>query len=426
LILARLRQLGQHSLTKEFLFFAASTVALQGSRALVGVIAARELGPATWGLWYVLSLILAYGSLSQFGVLNAMNREVPLLLGKRRELDATRVRAVTYGILLLSSLLGALAIALSAYVVGTSVRISLVTLALLFVARQLLTFYQTDLKSRMLFGPLSAEQVSFAVAYPLIAIPMTYGWGLPGFIGAQAIVSAGICVTLAVTYSWKVRPALSLVESATLMRIGLLIMAVGLLFTLLTTVDRWVIGLFLDLEALGHYSLAIMVLTILSLLPLTVSQQIYPRMAHSYGNDGRLEAVRGWAIRQAVIAAALTLPIALVIYFAAPTIVAAWLPEYVAGVPAIQWILVGPIFLAVSGGYGNLLNVIDRQTVLLWVQGGSLITNLLMSWWLINAGWGITGVAIGTATSFALFGTAVVFLGLWITRNGTERTHVHP
>ena len=50
-------------------------------RFIVALIAARKLGPATWGTWQLLYLILAYSSFIHLGVINGMNREIPVLNG---------------------------------------------------------------------------------------------------------------------------------------------------------------------------------------------------------------------------------------------------------------------------------------------------------------------------------------------------------
>ena len=50
-------------------------------RFIVALIAARKLGPATWGTWQLLYLILAYSSFIPLGVINGMNREIPVLNG---------------------------------------------------------------------------------------------------------------------------------------------------------------------------------------------------------------------------------------------------------------------------------------------------------------------------------------------------------
>jgi O-antigen/teichoic acid export membrane protein len=63
---------------KEFLLFGLSSILYQGSRFVVNLGVAKILGPSTYGLWNMLNLILLYGSVIHLGVINAMNRDVPL------------------------------------------------------------------------------------------------------------------------------------------------------------------------------------------------------------------------------------------------------------------------------------------------------------------------------------------------------------
>lgn len=61
--------------------YAASVALAQVALCVGGLTIARFLGPTHYGLWNGLQLILLYASYFQLGIVNALNREVPLQRG---------------------------------------------------------------------------------------------------------------------------------------------------------------------------------------------------------------------------------------------------------------------------------------------------------------------------------------------------------
>ena len=86
----------------EFLGFGSSTAADQASRTAINLAAAAHLGSLAWGTWYLLNLVLQYGSLTHLGVLNGLNREFPVEIGRGHRAEAVHLRHAALGFLLLS------------------------------------------------------------------------------------------------------------------------------------------------------------------------------------------------------------------------------------------------------------------------------------------------------------------------------------
>lgn len=413
-----LRRAQNSSLLKEFFLFSFSTLLLQASRFGVNLLAARQLGPSVWGLWYVLNLVLAYGSVVHLGVINAMNRDVPVFKGKGETAKVNLVQAVTLAVLVVTTTVSGIILLIGAVVWrGPLLRGPLVMLALLFAATQVYTFLQMYLKSHGLFTKMSYQQVVFALLLPLSVVPLTLTYRLAGFILGQTVVTVFVSLYILLSSGVNFRLIFDFREALRLMRVGLPIMLVGLLYTLLTTADRWVITAFLDVQQLGYYSLAIMMLGVLSLIPMVIAQQMYPRMAETWGRTNDPQAVLKWALRQAGMATIVTLPILVLLYFSASPLVSHFLPDYRPGITAMKITLIGPLFLALSGGFGNVLNTLSKQSYLLGVQVVAVWVNIGLNIVFIRAGWGIAGVALGTSVTFVVYGSSVAVLGLLLTRN---------
>src|SRR5690554_5931568 len=87
---------------RESILFSGSNGLEQGSRLLSNLAVAGILGPAAWGAWYILNLVLRYGSLFHLGAVNGLNREVPAALGRGSEQEAANIQESALGIVLAS------------------------------------------------------------------------------------------------------------------------------------------------------------------------------------------------------------------------------------------------------------------------------------------------------------------------------------
>ena len=399
---------------REFLLFSSSTILYQGSRFLTALGAAKILGPGVYGLWNMLNLILIYGSFAHLGVINAMNRDVPLFKGKRDFQRVEEIRWASLGFMFVSTIVAGAGIAVSALFVENSVlRSSLQVMVLLFLCTQMYSYLQVYLKSDKRFYQMSYQQCVFAAFLPVVTIPLVIVYKLPGFILGQTIAILAVSFLIIVKFiHFNLRPKLDIQESIRLIKVGFPIMAVGLLYSLLTTADRWVIASFLGVEQLGYYSLAIMVMGFLSLVPMVIAQQIYPRMAETYGRTSSYTDLKKWIIRQIVMALGVTAPLLVGVYFIFPLIVERFLPAYMPGITAMKIILIGLPFLSLTGGFGNFLNTVDKQVHYMAVQGFAVLINLGLNISFVKMGLGINGVAMGTALTYVIYSITLTLVAI--------------
>ena len=401
-------------LTGEFLLFSASTLIFQFSRLIVSLVVAYWVGPDEFGIWNALNLLLLYGVFFTLGIPNGMNRNVPYLRGKGEQDKSQNVIDLSFGFVTLINVIVSLIIMGISFtpLVDVTFQPALFWMGLLFFAWQMYQFFQMYLKSNINFKLMSTQQIIFAALFPMIILPLAYIWGVPGFVGGQAIVA--LCLVCTIIYISKFR--ISFFWNSQIfklsVKIGFPIMAAGLLYSLLTTVDRWVILHFLGVEALGNYTLAILCLSILSLLPAVIAQQMYPRMAFHYGKTQSKRSLKPFIIRQSGLATAVTLPILIVTYVALPWVVPHFLPEYVLGISPARILLIGLACIPLAGGAANFLNTINKQSLYLAVQATILIINVSLNVYLIHKGLGLIGVALGAAISYALYAIILNFMAV--------------
>ncbi|HMQ30869.1 MAG TPA: oligosaccharide flippase family protein [Chloroflexaceae bacterium] len=390
----------------EFLAFSGSLLALQGSRFVVSVIAAADLGAATYGYWNILSLVLLYGLYLQLGVLNGMGRDVPYYIGRGDAQRNEHILAVSWSVALVSGVVGA-ALTLAASFWYAEVRTALQLLGMTLVAQVLFQYFQFRLRAELRFAEMGWLQFATAVALPLwyfLARP----WGLAGFVAAQGLATASGVFLAARLVGFRPLFVLDRVETARLVRVGFPIMAAGILFSLLTTVDRWVILGFLGVEQLGYYTLSILCLSLIGLFPQMVTSQMYPRLARRYGETNSVPALRRPLLLQGLLAFGITLPVVIVTYLSLPLLTTHLLPQYTQGVAPARLVLLGMLSLPISGTIGNFLNVIGRQWWFMLVQLGGICVQLLAGVLFVQWGWGLGGVALAAVVTYAATTAALV------------------
>ena len=387
---------------KEFLLFTGSTLALQGSRLGVGLVAARLLGPTTYGWWNALSMVLTYGVVVHGGVLYGFLRDVPLFKGKGDFQQVELTRRVAWGIVLCTSLLVSLAMGVFAAVgpMPATLRASVASMALLFFVWQLYDYLTRYLKSDRRFVWASYQQFAFAGLLVLLAVPMTFLLRLEGYMLGQAAVTVVISVLIARRLPFSFKPKTDWRETRRLVRSGAPILVSGLLGGLLITVDRFVILSVLGVTELGHYSLTIMVVGFGSLVTSTMATQMYPRMAEEFGRTGDYSTLRTWVLRQATITTAVTVIIVGAIYLLLPSVVQRLLPAYVPGVSAAMIILIKLLFVPLESALGNFLVVVGKQGYGMLALAVAVGVNAGLAVILAKAGMGIRGVALASMVTF--------------------------
>jgi len=110
---------------------------------------------------------------------------------------------------------------------------------------------------------------------------------------------------------------------------------------------------------------------------------------------------------------ALFIPVLLgAIYIALPALVNIFLPKYIEGITAARILMIGVFFSGVIGTTGNFFLATNKQILYLFILLGSALFNLGVSFVLIRLGFGIAGVAGGTALSYLIYSFTMFIIAL--------------
>jgi O-antigen/teichoic acid export membrane protein len=396
---------------RDTIVFSGSSVIYSASRFTAYLVAAKLLGPKTYGLWNGLLLILTYGMNSHLGVLNAMNREVPYYRGRGEFDKAHEIANIGFGTALVSSIPIPVMVVLATliYSFAEETILGLRIVAVLLVLQQIHNFYQLALKSHNCFGLMAAQQVLFAGLTVCVLISLTYYAGFSGFLWGHALV-----FVLVLSFLYKYVPVrfsfqFDWAKVVHLGRIGFPIMTVGLAYGMLVSLDRIMVIAFLGKEQLGYYSLSFMAYSIMILFPMVVAQVMYPRLAKRYGKTGDPKSLGPLVYGPLRYLIPVMLLVLVAAYVLAPRFVGAFLPNYALGIPALKITFCGVFFLSFVGGFANFLNTVNKQKLYLIVQVCALSLNGFLNYLFIQLNYGITGVALGTSITYAVYGATLWF-----------------
>lgn len=335
--------------------YLAGSAVERGARVAALALVAKGAPPETAGMWTLLMAMLTYALFLPLGLLNGLKRDLPISI-------VVSPKSVP------KNLTSALAGSIGATGIGVCLAIPLIdslgltwrTQALLVGAAMVQAAYAwtiSALQGTGRFGLLGVQQaiVGCVMMSTLwLAVPR---WGLDG-----AVAGFGLSLAVgAVLGAWAFRKQLSTTHFqatavARLTRTGMWMLTAGVLYAVLTTMDRWLLRRLGSESELGYYSLAVTALGVCSLWRSTISEQLYPRMLRAYAETRSALHIFNLAVRQSGITGILTVPIAVAISTAAHYLVPRFVPMYSAGLAALDSAMVSAVALSFSAGFGNYFN----------------------------------------------------------------------
>jgi O-antigen/teichoic acid export membrane protein len=209
----------------------------------------------------------------------------------------------------------------------------------------------------------------------LVAVMNFYGLCL------RAILTAAITGVL--LFAWRpirVLPAWNWRDWAHLLVIGFPIFLVGELSQFWLTLEGTFVFDILGRRDMGYYAMVVVVGTTLEMLPLAVSQVIYPRMAEQYGRTHRASTILRMAVKPMLATFAGMVPLVVVGWWLARPMTQLLLPKYVGAVPAMQWAMLPPLVVSFFPII-NVFNVVRRQDLYaIGILAGMLAYFVSLAW----------------------------------------------
>jgi O-antigen/teichoic acid export membrane protein len=371
------------------------------------------LTPADYGLLGTIILFQTYADYMHLGVLYAISREVPLELARGNNELAKKISstAMTLNLMTLIPLvLGCTIIA----VAFTDPQNSLIfaILAMLIPISRLGFFADNQLKSHLRMGVISSASAIWAVVSFALVIPAVWMWGLPGALGAMLVSSIypvlhkGLGGGL-VAPGWDSRVAKRIIG------IGFPLFLLNFSGFLFLVADRTTILSILGKEALGYYTIGVVVAGFLTLIPVNLAFAFSPRILACYGSTNDCTSLRDYLLKpfqgSATISGLLSGGAVIVL----PAVLGNLLPAYLPGLGAAMVAAVAGVMIGVVSLPNEVLITLGRQKLMLPLKVATLVLVAAGDWLVLTSGWGLIAVA---GVNLFVYSAYTAWLTIWAER----------
>jgi len=333
-------------------------------RLLSGFIIAKLLLPELLGLFNGFALILGYIVIAQLGIMNALNRELPYLIGKgQRDTALKYASTAQWWEIFLSIISFVVLFSISIYYFYNKNYIyaaGLITFAIAAVYQFYgVNYLQILYRTNGDFNKLSMNSIIVSTV-GLIGVLFVWKWAFWGLCLRYIINNL---VELLLLWKWKpisVKPVFDKVVFKQLLQIGLPIFFVGVLFSLWGTLHDTLLLKIGGAKNLGLYALTTMILASLTIVSNTINQVIYPKLSLLYGQGKTIKQLYIIPVAPLKVYILLIIPTVVVLYFGIPYLVNYLLPQYNEGINVAQCSLA---LLIINGFsvYNLMFNVLKRQ-----------------------------------------------------------------
>lgn len=399
----------------EQIMFVATTIISSGMHFIFSIYVKSYVSPLEYGMYSTCLLLQTYMSYLQCGTLNAFNRDYPQLMGAGKKDECEKYRNTVLSFIMTIYVFAAIIVSCAIIIVShiKEIDIRYIVGLLLIVFITIITMIENfgNYRCRIDKG---FKYISLVTLAELLSLPVSFV--LIKKVGYYTIFINSILAMLigiVFYYRYSFRDFKFVIDKDFLFNIirsGMPLLISGLIWTVVNSIDKFVILGFINTEALGIYGIAQNAFTYMVLIPTAMSQIFYAQMGKEYGRTGDMRILTTMAMKFSTILAALTSLVALVAYFFLPLLVETFMPSYSNGVPAAQILILGLSIYAATLINGNILTILKKNGALLISSICMCMFNGICSiGYVLILGSTIESVALGTATSYIFYTFVIVY-----------------
>jgi O-antigen/teichoic acid export membrane protein len=391
-----------------------SIVLTKGIGMATSLLIPKILGPANFGIWVTMLLILQYSPILCLGTVEALIKQFPYHAAKGDIIKAQEIEEGVLGSIVIGSVLCLLVgLILPLVMIVQSVQSVLPVMRVMVIVASLSlfsAFFYFRLMAHQHFKLVGLADSFRAIVVFVFLVSFSYAWNLKGSAFGYLLSEFIVCMVLfkISTYACgkiglKFEPHLLL----PLVRVGFPITIVWWIYILQSSACSLIAMAFLGKAATGYLGLGLSITSILVLIPDAINRVLYPKINEEVGKSGNHKTMEQYVITPArIISLLLSLFIGLLLLILA-TLYNRFFENYWPGLLCGQILLFGAFFSCLVRSGANFLIAKDKQTLVLRYVLISLGTNVLGNILLIKIGFGIEGIAFGTAFSSAILTTLI-------------------
>jgi O-antigen/teichoic acid export membrane protein len=203
---------------------------------------------------------------------------------------------------------------------------------------------------------------------------------------------------------YKVHVYFKIDKFITYLRFGLPLFFISLSDLLLKSIDKLMIAKMVGLEPLGMYTLVGMVGNYTTEASKNFNIVVTPYFLEDHGRTNDVRKVSRYLVLSAEMMSCIMAIVLGAIYIVMPVFTACILPRFSPAVTATRISLLALFFQVASPQSMNFLIAMNKQRRILAIMGLGVIVSATANYYLIGAGFGISGAAMAAAiSSFTVF-----------------------
>ena len=359
-----LKKIKKGSTNAMILFLSSSSIISNALNIISGLFVAKWLLPEELGSFNTFTIFTGYIILIQAGIPSALSRELPYYLGSGEKEMALRYTSVSqYWQKTLANVCLLIGFLISGFFLwegnyqyaAGSIVVGFLVWQGLYVTKYLKILYRTNKD----FNKLSwINLINAGVAFSGIFFVYLYG-----FYGLCIRAVLGVVVDFVITYRWrpiKVKAEWNKSSFMDLMKLGLPMFGVASIYGLWPLLQRTLVLTLGGTRSLGLFALAIMVQTSMNTVSASLSSVMYPTMTTAWGKGEKLKTIFMELLKPFGVAFIVFLLLIPVGWWLLPIFVREFLPNYLGGVPAGQWMLIVGLF-SLTNVFSNVYNIVKDQ-----------------------------------------------------------------
>ena len=388
---------------------------------LSGLVIARVLGPADFGVFSALMLIVNYSQYSDLGLFSAMLKKVPFYSGKKEYNKAQKTEDIAFsGAMIIIIFISLILIIASFFIKNLSPNTinSLRIIAVIITLQQIFFFYQNHLRIEKKFLLIGKTLLIYSITYFISIIILIMGFRLEGVFFASLIAYSIALIYIFKKENFKFRINIMPKKTVQLMGFGFPLLTIGIMYIILTSIDKLMIIKFMDKIQLGYYSIAIMIAGIIFFIPQAITYIMFSHFLERYGEREDKLHIKNHLFQPTLIISYL-LPIVIgLVFITAPVAVYYILPKYIQGITSVKILVCATFFMSVIVSAGNFLVTLNKEKKMVSTQIIFITLAIILNYIFITRGYGINGIAIATAMSYFFYSTCILVysFGHYITK----------
>lgn len=317
------------------LFYAVSNTTQQAAMLAAQIIILRFIPPEEMGIWQTMLVISAYLSMTQFGVVNAMNLEYPYLLGRGEKERALAViqTAQIYNlanaslVFLVYAVLGLISMARSPQ------NWTLAFLAMAFVAgsNTHITYLECTYRAGSEFRRLAKLRLMMIPVYlGLLILP--YRLGFRGLLLREAIIWGIMLLSWHIGRPVRIKPRWVPDSFRALISTGWRLWLSSYAVQMARAVPRLALVVLSGTLAVGLYSPINWIVTAFYSISESIGAYLYPTLIFRYARDGI--AVSKTTMKATLLVIGMLAPLVFIGELTLPWLIRSFIPKYVAAAGA--------------------------------------------------------------------------------------------